>query len=180
MRVHNIVSLAAAAVLLAACGSDSPTGPGDGPASEFDATIGAPVARSFDGIAAFGVDNTDPDVGFALGLVEPGDEGDDMILFHRRQAGVIGATNTIGDGTAETVPEAQLVGTVILDANTADPLLCLSRAGTLTTSVRTPSRVKGTFTMQVDCVRLVSETEFADVTVSGTFDAPGGTVVIPD
>lgn len=179
MRVQTILLLAAA-VVLGACGSDDTTGPGEGASATFAATVGAPVTRAFDGAAAFAVDNTDPEIGFALGLVEPGAAGDDMIVFHRALAGQLGGTNTIGDGSAENVPAATLIGTVILDANTDDPLLCLSTEGTLTTSTASASRLKGAFTMQVDCVRMVSFEEFVDVTVTGTFDAAGGTVIMPD
>lgn len=182
MRVQSLITVAAATLLLGACGSDDATGPGDGnqAAATFQAAVGAPLARNFSGAAAFGVDNGDPEVGFALGMVEPGQAGDDMVLFHRADAGQLGGTTVIGDGTDEALPGNQLVGTVILDANTADPMLCLSRSGTLKATNASASRLKGTFVMQVDCVRLVSELEYDDVTVSGSFDAAGGSVTIPD
>ena len=103
-----------------------------------------------------------------------------MVLFHRAAAGQLGATTTVGDGTAEEVPANHLIGTIILDASTADPMICISRSGTVNTTVATASRVKGTFTMQVDCARIVSELEYENVTVTGNFDAAGGNVVIPD
>ena len=183
MRVKAFMTVAAATLLLGACGSDDATGPGDGNGDDetsFQASVGQPVGRNFSGVAAFGVDNTDPEVGFALGLVEPGQTGNDMVLFHRVASGQLGGTTTIADGTAEEVPDNQLVGTVILDADTADPMVCLSRSGTVTTTTASASRLKGAFTMQMDCVRIVSEQEYTNVAVNGTFDAAGGSVVLPD
>jgi hypothetical protein len=185
MNTRVLLTIAATA-LLAACGSDdkSPTGPNDD-LSSYTATVSGDVQRALSGQAAFGSDNTDPEIGFGLALVDSeDDEPNEMVLFYRGSAGIPGTgalpvADAAGADDLEELPDNQMIGVLILDVNTANPAWCHSQSGDFNVTSSTSNRLKGNYDIAMACVRLASMEEF-EVELSGNFDAVGGAVVIPN
>lgn len=184
MNTRILIALAGA-TLLAACGSDSkdPTGPGEALTS-YQATFAGDVELSLTGNAAFASDNSDQDVGFALGLVDTeDDEADDMIFFFRSNPGVPGTgALSIADYVntpEEEIPGSQLVAMALLGLDTETPTFCMATEGSVNVSSSASTRLKGTFTMEMECAVITGGEETYITTVTGNFDAAGGNVDIP-
>ena len=184
MNTRILIALAGATVL-AACGSDSkePTGPGDALTS-YQATFTGDVQLSLTGNAAFASDNSDEDVGFALGLVDTeAEDSDDMIIFYRANPGVPGTgAVTIADYVNtpdQEIPGTQLVAMAFLGLDTATPTFCMSTGGSVNVSSSSSTRLRGTFTMQMECAEITGGEVMYETTVTGNFDAAGGAVQIP-
>lgn len=123
MNTRSVLAIAGS-TLLAACGSDgkSPTEPNLAQSS-FTATVSGDVARALSGEAAFGTDNTRPDVGFGLVLVDSEvEEPEEMVVFYRGTAGIPGVgALTVADAASAGedddeggFPDDELVGMVLL------------------------------------------------------------------
>ena len=185
MNTRVLLAIAGSA-LLAACGSDSksPTEPNLNESS-FSATVTGDVARALSGEAAFGADNTRPDIGFGMVLVDSeAEEPNEMVMFYRSTTGVPGVgaltvADAAGADDEEDVPASELVGIVILDINTQNPAWCFSSGGSFNVTSSASNRLKGNYDIALTCARIASE-EIFEIDLAGTYDAVGGAVVIPD
>jgi hypothetical protein len=177
--VRKLIAAVSAALLLAACGGDDdPTGPGDVAGSSFSANVAGDITRTFSGKAAFGVDADDEFTGFGLvlGITSNGVGEANNVYFYREQAATPGVgQHTIGDAATDAeVPAQQFGATMVLDAGTATAQLCLSTSGTLTVQSSSAQHLKGTFSIQAECLQ--NSDPLADpqsVTITGSFDAIG-------
>ena len=184
MNPRSLIALAGLAVLVTACGgsdSKSPTEPGGGnDNSSYSASIAGGYTRTLTGKSAFASDNSDNEVGFALALGTE-DGNNDAILFWREQAGVLGTgTYDIVDYVElETVPADKLSAMIVFEPAANSAVLCHLTTGTLTVTQSSATRLKGSITGNADCIDVTASTE-KTVTVTGNFDAIGGTVTIPN
>ena len=71
-----------------------------------------------------------------------------------------------------------LAGIAILGAGTDNVLFCEARGGSVNVQTSSSNRLKGTFTMHMVCADLAGDTAL-ETEVTGSFDAAGGTVVMP-
>lgn len=185
MNTRILLALAGVAAL-AACGGDKdPTGPGGDPVTSYKAIFSGGVTRTFQGQAAFASDNSADGIGFAMALSDTKNaSADDLILFSRGDAGIPG-TGTVNlvdyasSDPGEEMPASAMIAIAILDADSDTPLFCAASGGSMTFQSSSATRLKGTFTMTMLCGTLTGENQI-ETQVSGTFDAAGGTVVIPD
>lgn len=183
MTPRSLVALAALALLATACGGDSksPTEPGgNDDNSSYTASITGGYTKSLTGKSAFATNMAASDVGFALALGTE-DGNNDAIIFWREQAGVLGTgTYDIMDYVAnDQLPADKLGAMLVFEPVANSAVVCNLTGGTLTVSQSSANRLKGTINAQASCSDLTSAEE-KTVTVTGSFDAIGGTVTIPN
>ncbi|HEU4629381.1 MAG TPA: hypothetical protein VFS08_06525 [Gemmatimonadaceae bacterium] len=186
MNPRSLIALAGLTLLATACGGSdkkSPTEPGgENDNSSYSASISGGYTKSLTGTSAFASDNSQTEVGFALALgTEEGNNN--AIVIWRRQSGVLAAgTYQFADYSniedPADVPANELVGITVFDLTQESAVLCVSTSGTLTITQSSANRLKGNVSMAASC--LDSSGAEKTINVTGTFDAVGGTVVIPN
>ena len=186
MNPRSLIALAGLAVLVTACGgsdSKSPTEPGgNNDNSSYTASISGGYTKSLTGKSAFASDNSDNEVGFVLALGTEDEDNGDAMLIWRAQAGVLSAgtyqfadfANTEGD-----IPATQFAGTLVFSLTGENSALCSVTSGTLTVTQSSASRLKGSINAQASCIDVSSSSE-KTITMTGNFDAIGGTVTFPN
>jgi len=177
---HSLL-LVPSLLLAAACGgSDKSTGPVDINDSSFTANLTGAVTRTVTGKAGFGVQTAGENQGFGLvlGITSQGTGNPTNIFFFRDQ-GVRPAngTHTLGNvSDGADVPAEQIAASILIDANGgASGTICMSTGGTLTITESSATRLKGTYTVQAECLT-IGEEEPEVITATGSFNASGVTV----
>ena len=160
-------ALAAALVLaaLAAAGCSDSTGTGVG---TFDAQVTGATNRSYAG-EALGL--REGGYGYALVMeadIDLGPQSFDLFLYKSDAS-----TPSLGEhAVLENPGPDQFEGSILLNIEEADELLCIVTAGTITFSNSSGSRAAGTFDLDVSC-SLTGDpaAEPTAATVTGSFDA---------
>lgn len=179
-KVYPIVALAAAVMLVTACGGDSSTGPDQTPAtSSFTASISGGSSASLKGLATFGT-GTDPQTGDqAFGLFLSDTTGG-YVYIVREQAGVPPTgTYPLFDATGDATPgPSDYFALALLGPSTSPTAAYTSRSGSFTITSSSANELKGTFTINGFGGSLTAG-DTATATITGSFDALGGSVNIP-
>jgi hypothetical protein len=168
-------------LLAAACGgSDSSTGPINVNDSSFSANFTGAVTRTVTGKAGFAVETAGEDQGFGLvlGMNAQGSGDPTNVLFYRDQAVRPGnGAYTLADISEDSdIPADQIAAVVLIDATGGNNgKLCVSTGGTFTVTESSANRLKGTYTVQAECLTIDEEAPEV-LTVTGSFNAVGGTV----
>ena len=145
----------------------------------FAATVSGGTARTLTGGAVFATDAS----GFALALVQVWTHAQDdtvkhAVYFRTRTSGALQPGEyTIVEGNYEG---SAVEAGVVLDGDGDDPLLCYGTAGALRVLSVNATRLEGRFTMTATCAHVSGETLPTPITVTGTFVAARGTLVMDD
>jgi hypothetical protein len=177
-RLRALLAAAAAALLLAGCGGgdddDDGLGPNPNTQSSFTATLSGALSGTYNGESVYGSNNLG-DFGIALG---GGTQSQGFTLvFVRYAGGTPGAQQyDLADMTdVNDNPEDGRFRVVVAVGSGASAQALAGKSGRLTITSTSGNRLKGTF--QFTAVPMSGGP--STVTVSGTFDAVGGTVVVP-
>lgn len=198
MRRSHLFALAAAAVLVAGCGSDS-TGPGGGDtggtggstggggtggggnppaAASFTAQVSGGVTASLSGAAAYGADTEVDGSAFGIGM-SSGDTASNVgaiVLWRMDSAKPGTGTYTVADLSTGNDPGANQFGAgVVLGNNGQTQQVCQSTGGSVHIT-ESGDRVKGDFTLQLTCFATSDPTSSVSASATGQFDAVGGVV----
>lgn len=188
MNPRSLLALAGLAILVTACGggddNKTPTEPGgENDNSSYTASISGGYTKSLSGKSAFASDNSQNEVGFALALGTEDGNGNAIIIW-RKESGVLATGQHTFANYAEIendadIPANQLASVLVFEMSQESAVLCAVTGGTLNVTSSSANRLKGSINMQASCADLTSETE-KTITVTGNFDAIGGTVTIPN
>ncbi|HET8650719.1 MAG TPA: hypothetical protein VFL95_11815 [Gemmatimonadales bacterium] len=196
MRRSLFFALAAAAVLMAGCGSDS-TGPGgdnggtggtggtgggggtNPPAgASFTAQLSGGVTASFTGTAAYGADTEAGDDAFGIGM-SAGDTASvigSIVLWRLNSAKPGTGTYAVADISTGNDPDANQFGAAVLLANHGQPEeVCQSTGGSVQIT-GSGDHLKGNFTLQLTCLDTSNPSTPVTASATGQFDAVGGVV----
>lgn len=179
--------LAATAALVAACGGgDTLTGTSGDPAAQgtFSGSVAGGVSRAITGVAfwaqsATGAGNAAA-FQVAMGSLNAGKTAfQDMVAVSRATRDVPAAgTYPLFDATGEADPSAdQFVLVAVMAGSGGQSLVCAGTGGTLTVQSTSGGHVKGSYTAPARCVDAANPTAEVAVTLSGSFDAVGGTQI---
>ena len=163
--------LLAGLVLLGACGDDDSTGPDNPSGSSYELTVEGALFADLEGTAAFAVVTDEGMTSFGIALTEAG--GANTIVLER-VGGTRPGTGTynVGDLNADGEQDPAKFYAAFVAGTSQNPTdVYVSVSGTVTISKSTSEEVKGTIDMTL--VGLQGEEE---VTITGEFDARGGTV----
>ena len=164
--------LLAGLVLLGACGDDDTTGPDNNPSgSSYELTVEGAVEDDLEGTAAFAVVTDEGITSFGIALTEAG--GSNTIVLERVGGTRPGnGTYTVGDLNADGEQDPAKFYAAFVAGTSQNPSdVFVSVSGTVTITKSSSDQVKGTIDMTL--VGLQGEEE---VTITGEFDARGGTV----
>ena len=170
-----------AAVLLTACGGDgdkNPAGPGGNGAGSFTATASGDVAASFSGLAAHASVAQGEDQGFGIAMDDTPSAGTATasIIFVRENPSIPGTgSHPIVTIDAQTSASEFVTIAALTDAQGGQWLCTAADEGTMTIQSASSSRVRGSFSVEMECQSATSEATKA-VTFAGSFDTRAGTL----
>lgn len=168
----------AAFLLLATSACHDTTSPLAPDTPRFGATVSGGTARTLSGGAVFATDAS----GFALALVQVWQHAQDdtvkhAVYFRTQTSGLQPGEYAIVDGDHEG---SAVEAGVVLDGDGDDPLLCYGTAGALRVLSVNATRLEGRFTMTATCAHVSGEMLPTPITVTGTFLAARGTLVMDE
>ena len=163
--------LLAGLVLLGACGDDDSTGPDNPSGSSYELTVEGAVEAALEGNAAFAVVTDEGVTSFGIALTEAG--GSNTIVLERVGNTRPGTgTYAVGDLNGDGEQDPAKFYAAFVAGTTQNPSdVYVSVAGTVSITKSSADQVKGTIDMTL--VGLQGEEE---ITITGEFDARGGTV----
>lgn len=179
MSRTRLSSTTTALLLLATGACHDPTSPIKPHEPSFAATVSGGTARTLSGGAVFATDAN----GFALALVQVWAHAQEDTVKHavyfraRTSATLQPGEYAIIDGNYEG---SAVEAGVVLDGDGDDPLLCYGTAGALRVVSVNATRLDGRFSMTATCAHVSGETLPTPITVTGTFVAGRGTLVMDD
>jgi hypothetical protein len=164
-----------------ACGDDDSTGPNN--SGRFTGTLKITGQQdvALKGVALHADSIDEEGAGFGIGLGADS-TAHSTIVFYRAKEGVPTAkAYTLHDLTGEADPanDAFVAVAVTHSNDDAKTALCVSKAGTLTITSASSTKMKGTFNLTATCTKLTGGAPYTS-TLSGTFDSKKGSVEIPD
>jgi hypothetical protein len=173
---------AAVALVLAACGGDDngATGPGNGGAASFSATVSGDLAGAIKGQARFGL-GEHPDYGsvFALEMNEVTNGGGGLLQLVRIGSAVPATGSyTIADALDGTPGAGDFVAVAFDGDETGPTAIFVSTAGSVKVTSSSGSAFKGSFSFEAAGGLFSSPDDTLHITVSGTFNAAPGTQAI--